>query len=126
LENFEKLPQAIWFLTANNFLKNIHTLPPVENLLLARWPYDAPGVLSETFELEEIFDNYVLPKTAIRLMAILQRLFGDLTKADNRRQFFVLDSRLSFEHNAALMGVFYALCEVTEQDWQAYSQDEAK
>lgn len=132
LESFQALPDAIWFLTINNFLKNTQTLPPVENLLLMRLPYEVPGALAGAFEPDEIFESYVLPKTALRLMGILQRFVGGAAGAVTPRQqdetlsprkLIVLDPRLILDYNLPLLSVFRSLCEVSEQD---FSQRDAK
>lgn len=122
LESFGARPDAIWFLTVNNFLKNINSLPPTRNLLLMRIPYEVPGVLAETFAPDEVFETYILPKTALRLQAILSRFLGGRAPADSK-QLIVFDPRLALDYNQYLLSAAGQLCEIVQEE---FSEDDLR
>lgn len=125
LESYNADASAIWFMTVRNFLSNVRDLPPTCNLLVLRIPYDTPGVFSAFYDPDDIFEEFILPRTAIRLVDLARRAFARAaahgSSALCRLIFF--DPRISEDYNRSLLGAIESEfdCETFDfepDDWE--------
>ncbi|MBI4054102.1 MAG: hypothetical protein HY397_02105 [Candidatus Doudnabacteria bacterium] len=126
LENFTADPKAIWLLTANNFMRSTSSLPGVAQIVFWRIPYEVPGVLASAYDEQSVFEKYILPKTAINLLRILQILLGsaDISPVSSQPlKVFFLDRRVGEGYNEVLLQTIAEEFQTQTQEFDLFDPD---
>jgi DNA polymerase III epsilon subunit-like protein len=120
LESYTARKEAIWFLPARQFLEKLDSLPPTSLLVIVRIPYEVPGVQESFYDPDEVFAEFILPKTAVRLGQMVCR-FTNSGETGGDKKIIFLDNRISLDYNEPLLDFLGSKYEVRISE---YSPDE--
>lgn len=89
-------------LTTNIFLREFLSLPPTDNLILVRLPFEAPGtrIAMQKATGQDEFADRILPRAVHLLHLIISRF---VTSGSSRQTIYLLDSRIVTDYEQAFL-----------------------
>ena len=108
-ESFDKQDNAVWFLTVHNYLKLVKNLPEIRLLILPKIPYAVSDAGAASYDQDEVFSKFVIPRTVLRLERMLSR-FVKAMPGQTRQMVVLLDQRIEQDYNNPIyLGLLAAL-----------------
>lgn len=101
-KRFAASPQAILILTTNIFRRSFFDLPPTDNLIITRLPFEAPGSKSSLLVAGTTnqFTEHALPRAVLILHSILSRFLSSGSPAP---RVYLLDQRIASDYDRSFL-----------------------
>jgi DNA polymerase III epsilon subunit-like protein len=123
LESYSARDDAIWFIPSRQFLEKLDDLPPTAQLVVVRIPYETPGVQESFYDPDEVFPEFILPKTAANLGEMVGR-FTNSGETGGDKKIIFLDPRISLDYNEPLLDFLSSKYELRISEYSAEDDPE--